>query len=354
VLQKKNLPTKAQGAKKSRSTREGTKDSSGSISSTNTPQKKPSSPSSAALHSPGLDARAASQIGVSSTHALTIGDPNTAPSQATNTLSRSASASSTATATTNAVNASSNGALVNESSGESARRGKNVPRANSAPALHSKPHKYSDDTYEDESVMGGDDVYKPGRSFGDASVGAKSTDKAARGQESSQKHTGGSSRMDTHGVISTGAQSSIIYPSRAIAGSAKSTTSIDESRVVEDELRSAIRPVSNQQLTEAIQLLKYDIHREMQGLMKEQIRQFSIAKVTKFMCVLETYFACDVTIYYIMILFGCFSPCWSFHLVFVLGLVLAILKNVVTAFHLPLIIKLLMCGIDLITVIIIN
>jgi hypothetical protein len=40
--------------------------------------------------------------------------------------------------------------------------------------------------------------------------------------------------------------------------------------------------------------------------------------------------------------------------VFVLGLVLAILKNVVSVFHLSLIIKLLMCGIDLITVIIIN
>lgn len=60
--------------------------------------------------------------------------------------------------------------------------------------------------------------------------------------------------------------------------SATAASAINTSEV-EDELRKAVRPVSNQQLTEAMQMLKYDIHRELQGLIKEQTRQFAIAKV---------------------------------------------------------------------------
>ena len=44
-------------------------------------------------------------------------------------------------------------------------------------------------------------------------------------------------------------------------------------------LRQAVRPVSARDLEESLQLLKYDLHREMQDIIKEQIRQFSIAKV---------------------------------------------------------------------------
>lgn len=39
------------------------------------------------------------------------------------------------------------------------------------------------------------------------------------------------------------------------------------------------RPVTAVELNEALQLVKYDMHREIQGLMKEQVRQFSIAQV---------------------------------------------------------------------------
>eukprot|EP01038_Epipyxis_sp_PR26KG_P011097 gene11097-14892_t len=43
-------------------------------------------------------------------------------------------------------------------------------------------------------------------------------------------------------------------------------------------LKRAIRPVTITELEEALQGLKYDIHREVQDIIKEQIRQFSIAK----------------------------------------------------------------------------
>ena len=99
----------------------------------------------------------------------------------------------------------------------------------------------------------------------------------------------------TRGGKSVSTQPSTVYPgivaSPAPAPGSGSGDSccVDESRDVEDELRSAIRPVSNQQLTEAMQLLKYDIHREMQGLLKEQIRQFSIAKVPTYLPLCHTY-----------------------------------------------------------------
>lgn len=39
------------------------------------------------------------------------------------------------------------------------------------------------------------------------------------------------------------------------------------------------RPVSNTEFTEALQLLRYDIHQEIHGMMREQVRQFALAKV---------------------------------------------------------------------------
>ena len=39
------------------------------------------------------------------------------------------------------------------------------------------------------------------------------------------------------------------------------------------------RPVTYGELTEALQMLKYDIHKELQVIIREQIRQFEIAKV---------------------------------------------------------------------------
>jgi WD40 repeat protein len=39
------------------------------------------------------------------------------------------------------------------------------------------------------------------------------------------------------------------------------------------------RPVSSTEFTEALQLLRYDIHEELHSLMREQVRQFALAKV---------------------------------------------------------------------------
>ena len=47
---------------------------------------------------------------------------------------------------------------------------------------------------------------------------------------------------------------------------------------------STSRPVTSVELNEALQLVKYDMHREIQGLMKEQVRQFSIAQVCYIVC----------------------------------------------------------------------
>jgi hypothetical protein len=49
-----------------------------------------------------------------------------------------------------------------------------------------------------------------------------------------------------------------------------------------DELRRAVRPVTSRELSEAMQMLKYDIHKEVQAVIKEQIRLFSEAKVVLF------------------------------------------------------------------------
>jgi flagellar capping protein FliD len=57
---------------------------------------------------------------------------------------------------------------------------------------------------------------------------------------------------------------------------------VDESAGNEEDfssLRNAPRPVNTKDLEEALELLKYDIHREIQEVIREQVRQFSIAKV---------------------------------------------------------------------------
>lgn len=46
-------------------------------------------------------------------------------------------------------------------------------------------------------------------------------------------------------------------------------------------LRQALKPVTAKDLEESLQLLRYDIHREVQDVIREQIRQFSIAKVIR-------------------------------------------------------------------------
>jgi hypothetical protein len=45
-----------------------------------------------------------------------------------------------------------------------------------------------------------------------------------------------------------------------------------------ESIRSAVKAVSKVELEESLQLLRYDIHREVQDIVREQIRQFAIAK----------------------------------------------------------------------------
>lgn len=45
-------------------------------------------------------------------------------------------------------------------------------------------------------------------------------------------------------------------------------------------LRQAIKPVTSKELEDALDMLRYDIHCEIQEVMKEQVRQFTIARVS--------------------------------------------------------------------------
>lgn len=45
-----------------------------------------------------------------------------------------------------------------------------------------------------------------------------------------------------------------------------------------DNLRNAVKPVTSQELHDSLAMLKYDIHREIQDIIREQARQFSMAK----------------------------------------------------------------------------
>ncbi len=45
------------------------------------------------------------------------------------------------------------------------------------------------------------------------------------------------------------------------------------------DLKHAVKPVTSKELEESLELLRYDIHREVQDIIKEQVRQFTIAKV---------------------------------------------------------------------------
>lgn len=67
-------------------------------------------------------------------------------------------------------------------------------------------------------------------------------------------------------------------PSGTIAPK-QNTKSLDDEVEEFSSLREAVRPVSHKELEEALELLKYDIHQELQEVMREQVRQFTISKV---------------------------------------------------------------------------
>lgn len=53
---------------------------------------------------------------------------------------------------------------------------------------------------------------------------------------------------------------------------------IENPNNVAEDVMKAIRPVTKQELLEELDSLRYDLHREIQAIIKEQVRQFSIAK----------------------------------------------------------------------------
>ena len=55
-------------------------------------------------------------------------------------------------------------------------------------------------------------------------------------------------------------------------------------------LRQAIKPVTTKELEESLEVLKYEIHREVQEIIHEQVRQFNIAKVYYLLFDLLVYF----------------------------------------------------------------
>lgn len=148
-----------------------------------------------------------------------------------------------------------------------------MSHSQSAPVYNTRqPSMHSDDLYEND---GADEVYIPGQSFSD---GGKSTADASLYRQ--QKSVSAQNAHQAPRSHPERTAPGLSVPNHSIISGVNTATKADTSaREVEDELRGAIRPVSNQQLTEALQLLKYDIHREMQGILKEQIRQFAIAKV---------------------------------------------------------------------------
>ena len=50
----------------------------------------------------------------------------------------------------------------------------------------------------------------------------------------------------------------------------------------ESDRRTSSKNVTSAELSDALLLMKYDFHRELQILMREQVRQFAIAKVRIF------------------------------------------------------------------------
>jgi hypothetical protein len=57
-------------------------------------------------------------------------------------------------------------------------------------------------------------------------------------------------------------------------------------------VRQAVRPVTSKELDDALALLKYDVHREVQDVIREQIRQFAIAKVSCLPCSCRFLYLC--------------------------------------------------------------
>lgn len=68
------------------------------------------------------------------------------------------------------------------------------------------------------------------------------------------------------------------YPTKSGSIGYSNVPIIESAEHVAEDIRRAIHPVTRQELREELESLRYDIHREIQGIIKEQVRQFTIAK----------------------------------------------------------------------------
>jgi hypothetical protein len=78
---------------------------------------------------------------------------------------------------------------------------------------------------------------------------------------------------------------SSVKSSKNLSSAAAPTTATSAATAVTpefDDLRRALQPVTSQELQDALALLRYDVHKEIQAITREQVRQFAIAKVRCF------------------------------------------------------------------------
>ena len=109
-------------------------------------------------------------------------------------------------------------------------------------------------------------------------------------------HTASSTSNHINNSIPTHANAS----SRPVASAESDYQEQEQERDPHAALRQAVRPVTARDLEESLEMLKYDLHREMQDIIKEQIRQFSIAKVMVLFLIFHVRLMCS--------LFGRSSP----------------------------------------------
>jgi hypothetical protein len=80
-------------------------------------------------------------------------------------------------------------------------------------------------------------------------------------------------------VLHTAFQPSVPISSSSLQGTEEADIFTANTNEDFQQLRQSLRPVTTKELEESLDMLKYDIHIEIQEIMHEQVRQFTIAKV---------------------------------------------------------------------------
>lgn len=100
------------------------------------------------------------------------------------------------------------------------------------------------------------------------------------------------SSIDFHNQSKGGEKSVSSEISESVHKLSVDTASIVEGQIAQNQviptgkeslLESDLQPVTHAELAEELQLLRYDIHQDLHGILREQVRQFAIAKVWLFL-----------------------------------------------------------------------